>query len=226
MKTLAGSPSNLTRASRLAQRAYGRIARMVVVPSERSYNLTISGSHRFVWFRVAKVGTRSILAHFTNNGVELDVEHAMAVRYPVNLFRDYYKFAFVRNPFDRLVSCWHNKVVETNYFNFDPESHQRFQHFGEFVDFGARYDLRAGDPHLRLQRNLIDLNAVDFLGRYEAFPADLAKVCERLGIPAAEFPRINASQGRVDYRAYYQQGLVDRVAAAYDLDLEVFGYDF
>lgn len=226
MKTLRGSPAVLDRSSRIAQRAYSRLARSALLPSQRPYNLTISSSHRFVWFRVAKVGTRSILAHLANHGVKLDVEHAMGVRYPVNQLRDYFKFAFVRNPFDRLVSCWHNKVVETNYFKFDPASHRRFGQFREFVDFVDHFDLQGGDPHLRLQSRLVDLNAIDFLGRYENFLGDLAEVCRCIGIPAVDVPQINASQGRGDYRRYYEPDLVDLATHAYSHDLRIFGYQF
>ncbi len=41
--------------------------------SSELYNLTISHHYRFVWFRVAKVGTRTILEHFKASDVPLDV---------------------------------------------------------------------------------------------------------------------------------------------------------
>ncbi len=50
--------------------------------SPLAYNLTVSHSHRFVWYRVAKVATRTIRHHCETHGVRLDVDHAMRVRYP------------------------------------------------------------------------------------------------------------------------------------------------
>ena len=44
--------------------------------SPLAYNLTISHSHRFVWYRVAKVATRTIRHHCETHGVSLDVDHA------------------------------------------------------------------------------------------------------------------------------------------------------
>ena len=66
--------------------------------SPLGYNLTISHSHRFVWYRVAKVATRTIRHHCETHGVSMDVDHAMRIRYPVEVFGDYFKFAFVRDP--------------------------------------------------------------------------------------------------------------------------------
>lgn len=226
MRTLPGHPTQLDPRSRWAQRFYARTARMALLPSARAYNLTISHSHRFVWFRVAKVGTRSILAHLANHGVKLDVEHAMSVHYPINRLSGYFKFAFVRNPFDRLVSCWYNKALNSNYFRFDPETHRKLSSFPEFADFACGLDLNVGDPHLRLQSRLIDLCAVDFVGRYERFAADFAQLCARLGVPAEGLPRLNASDGRNEYHGYYDAALAGRVAEAYRRDIQIFGYTF
>lgn len=210
----------------MAQRLYARAAASTLLPSATRYNLTVSHSHQFVWFRVAKVATRSILAHFANHGVTLDVEHAMSVHYRVNHLRGYFKFAFVRNPFDRVVSCWHSKVIESNYFRLDDETHRRLADFPEFVAFLCSLDLQVGDPHLRLQSRLIDLNAVDFLGRHERFAEDFAEVCRTLSIPADGVPRINTSEKRNGFETYYDAGLAKRVATAYRRDFQIFGYPF
>ena len=39
--------------------------------SSHAYNLTISHEYRLMWFRVAKVGTRTILEHLRKSGVPL-----------------------------------------------------------------------------------------------------------------------------------------------------------
>ena len=68
---------------------------------------------------MAKVATRTIRHHCETHGVSLDVDHAMRVRYPLATYADYFTFAFVRDPLDRFVSAWHDKVVDHNYYDFD-----------------------------------------------------------------------------------------------------------
>ena len=48
-------------------------------------------------------------------------------------FADYFTFAFVRDPLDRFVSAWHDKVVDNNYYDFDPATHERMQVVEEFA---------------------------------------------------------------------------------------------
>jgi len=74
-----------------------------------NFNITQSDSYKYVWFRTAKCGTRSIL-QFLENNTDVDLS-----KYEVqfdNSWKDYFKFAIVRNPWYRLVSCWKNKVIE------------------------------------------------------------------------------------------------------------------
>src|SRR5688572_1984937 len=87
------------------------------------FHMTISPSHHFIWYRVAKVGTRSILAMLDAADVEhFDSDLRVESRwlYRLGRYRDYYRFAFVRNPWDRLVSSWADKVVDSNLFGFAP----------------------------------------------------------------------------------------------------------
>ncbi len=217
----------LTWSSALYQRTGKLLTRVVpFIPSEHRYHLTLSHEKRFIWFRVAKVGTRTIFRLLTEAGVMLDAEHPMSCHYPVNLYRGYVKFAFVRNPWDRLVSCWHSKVVEQNYFHFSAEAWAEMQTFSHFVDYVVARDSKRLDNHLQPQCELIDLNNVDYLGRYENFAADLTEVMQLLGVEHQTIPQENASSKRRNYRSYYDEELQQKVAAIYQKDLRIFGYTF
>jgi len=203
------------------------IRSLPLLPSERQYHMSICHAKKFIWFRVAKVGSRSILRLFKDANVALDAEHPMSCHYPVHLYRNYFKFAFVRNPWDRLVSCWHNKVVDHNYFNFPDETWVKMQDFRIFVDYIiANPEIIQFDDHVCLQSNLIDLNQIDYLGRFERFERDLTEIVEILGLEQRPIARENASTYREEYRAYYDDDLRKKVARLYQKDISIFSYQF
>lgn len=218
-------PLRLSDPARRELRLLKRMSRRSGRLSPRAYNLTISHHHRFVWFRVAKVGTRTILAHLEHAGVALDVSHAMQIRYPVAAFDDYFKFAFVRHPLDRFVSAWNDKVVEHNHLGFEPDVLARMQHleaFAEWVGTRDLTDVTTCDQHLALQTRAVDLTQVDHLGRMESFGDDFAVVCRRLGLPESEVERRNATSAVPS--AQVSDEVRERVADLYRLDFQVLGY--
>jgi hypothetical protein len=175
---------------------------------------------------VAKVATRTIRHHCETHGVSMDVDHAMRIRYPLASFADYFTFAFVRDPLDRFVSAWHDKVVDHNYYDFEPATHERMQRVEEFARWTAGQDLSAvpgTDQHLTLQSRMIDLNRVDFVGRLETFDRDFGEVCERIGAPAVPTaPKNQTAPGGRDRQV--SQELRELVARMYARDYQLFGY--
>lgn len=223
MKTTPGSIHRLDFASRQAQRFYRRLSGMTYLPSQYRYNLTVSHNRRFIWFRVAKVATRSIFG-FLQENAQLDAVHPYFSFYPINRYRNYYKFAFVRNPWDRLVSCWHNKVIDSNYFELPEEQRKQFHDFSRFIDYVAALDLAGCDHHLRLQCRLIDLNNIDFVGRFERFNDDFSAVCDALELPPYANDQKNVTYNRKDMTEYYSDEDYNRVGELYARDVQIFGY--
>ena len=227
MRTIPGHPARLTRETRIFQKLLGGLSRVPFLPSGRRYNLTISHERKVLWFRVAKVGTRTILNHLQSQGVQLDVEHATFIRYSPQLYADYFKFAFVRNPWDRLVSSYSDKVVRDGgkLFGFTEAQRREITTFERFVEFVAGLDLTTCDRHIRLQTELIDLNNVDYLGHIENFAADFSHVCARIGIPDTGVVSKNVSEHK-PWQEYYTEPLRDKVASLYRKDIQVLGYRF
>jgi len=226
MRTIPGKPKRLDKKSKSIQVFYKSIIKIPFMPSIGRYNITISHEHKFIWYRVAKVGTRTILNHLKESGVFLDVEHGNWLHYPVNSFDDYFKFAFVRNPWDRLASCWHDKVINKNLFQFDDSERERMKKFENFVDFVSGLDIDKCDRHLRSQSALIDLNMVDYVGRMERFDDDACYIFKRLGLPEKEIVRKNVTSGKKAYREYYDERLAEKVERIYRKDIQIFGYTF
>ena len=221
MKTYKENPKKLVKSSRQAQNFYAALDRLHLLANSKKYCLTISDQHKFVWYRVAKVGTRTIFHTLNELGVNLSVGHAYDVYLPPRCFDEYFKFAFVRNPFDRLVSCWLSKVVKKNKkirFGADEDTWKSMQEFSGFIGFIETLDLQSCDEHLRSQSSLIDLSMIDFLGRMETFTADFTEVLNIIGVPINELKSRNVSESRADD--------VERVYRLYQKDCQIFGYSF
>jgi hypothetical protein len=135
-----------------------------------------------------------------------------------------FKFAFVRNPWDRLVS-WHSMCVQAA----APNAFGRYvqERFASFEDFVMRPDAtlaRTTVPQVDYLAATDGALIVDFVGRYEALHRDYAEVGRRLGIDGA-LPHANRSAHR-GYRDYFSDAMRDAVAARFARDIERFGYVF
>ena len=226
MRTQSNDPDRLDMKSEAIQILYRAVRMISFIPSVGRYNMTICHLKKFIWFRVAKVGTRTILNHLKENEVPLDVEHGNWLHYPEISFDSYFKFGFVRNPWDRLISCWHNKVVKENYFRFENYTHEKMKTFENFVNFVSDLNIDKCDRHLRSQSALIDLNMVDYLGRMETFDVDANYIFQKLGLPEKQIARKNVTSDKKSYEIYYDEHLAKKVALIYQKDIQIFGYQF
>jgi hypothetical protein len=149
----------------------------------------------------------------------------VATAFPAE-FETYFKFAFVRNPWDLLVSLYHFILREPT-----AAKHDQVKAAGSFERF-VEWAIATSDPFpkgiTKLQSNmLVDAQGalrVDFLGHYETIEEDFAAVCRRLGIEAS-LPHLNRSR-HDGYLRYYDNRTRDLVADHFRRDIDLFGYAF
>jgi hypothetical protein len=130
-----------------------------------------------------------------------------------DIWRDYYKFTFVRNPWDAQVSFYFYKT----------RNERERPTFQRFMGSRKRAKLQSWEIFA-----IDDRIAVDFVGRYEAIDRDFARALEAVGIsePVA-LPRANVSDKPRDaYRQFYDETLRDTVARWYANEVREFGYSF
>lgn len=131
-----------------------------------------------------------------------------------------FKFAFCRNPFDRVVSHFFYARIR------QPQILPRNVSFAEFVgrieDFNV--PIRAGKKTFRPQRQSVDGVKLDFIGRYESLVEDLKTVSRILGVALKSIGRIGKTHHR-PYWTYYDHQTERKVRDFYREDFEFFGYD-
>ena len=208
--------------------------------------MIVSHRHRFVFAAVPKTGTHSVRQALREQMGDDDVEQVglfVNRRFPwANLaavqhghlslgqvrpylgedtFGSYFKFAFVRNPFDRFVSYCAFMLRGNDLFQQQPREVMR--HF-LFRDPPEGHILFQPQASLLLDRDGKTL-LTDAIGRVEDMQASYDAICARIGIPSRPLARVNGTN-RDDYRRYYDRQLMDGVAARYAVDLDLFGYAF
>jgi chondroitin 4-sulfotransferase 11/chondroitin 4-sulfotransferase 13/dermatan 4-sulfotransferase 1 len=123
------------------------------------------------------------------------------------LDRDVFLFAFVRNPWSRLVSAYLNQLLTVSEVSTpvlraiqarrgsrhdNADSLQADITFEEFVDFLGRENPRSMNVHWKPQHYFLEGNRFDFIGKFERLEADFQVVNERMGTDIP-LPRVNAT---------------------------------
>ena len=160
-------------------------------------------------------------------------------------FASYFKFSFVRNPWDRMVSEY------------------KYRGYPVKIDFKTYLFRRLPPPgwtdnyrHIMPQHDFLYHESgrllVDFVGRYETLQADFDRLCARIGLPPTPLPRVNRSledqrpmsfrelrkrlrravhsrereHTFAHYREYYDDESREFVGQLFRKDVEAFNYSF
>ena len=139
---------------------------------------------------------------------------------PRALFNRYFKFAFVRNPWGRLVSEYEFLLRKPNHGRH--EKVKKLAGFEQFIDMQIpRRD--AYQSNMLCDRGGVLL--VDFIGKLEHLDADWKKVCEHIRIDYQDLPRKNVTQHR-RYQDYYTPDSIEKVRVHWARDIALFDYQF
>jgi chondroitin 4-sulfotransferase 11 len=189
----------------------------------------ISHEHRFVFIEIQKTASKSIRSLFGIPGADHSTVRTLSAQHS-DIWKSYFKFAFVRNPWDRLVSGF---VYRRSGGNQSPKDKQWAELYpGDFKAFCQKLEtfmaLEGENMFLSQHEWLIDESGkvgVDFIGHFEKLQSDWEQICQKLGIPSQTIPHINRGDHK-PYRNYYDTETRDLVAHYYKKDIETFGYAF
>lgn len=139
---------------------------------------------------------------------------------PTQVFDKFYKFGFVRNPWDWQVSLYHYMSQISDHHQ--GEIAKRFSSFEEYLDWRVVKDKRTQKDFFYDSEN--NLKA-DYVGKFENLATDFDFICKEIGIDA-ELGHKNSSKRSNDYRKYYSTETKNLIADHFEDDIKLFGYDF
>ena len=136
---------------------------------------------------------------------DIDNDEALNVLFGDQVFR----FAFVRNPFERAISCYLNRIKELGLERYDNQHSARKEHqenidkinywknspsrkvghisFEDFIEYICQQDIYDMDRHWLPQHISIHSEIIeyDFIGKLESFEEDISYILNKAGIDSS-----------------------------------------
>jgi len=190
--------------------------------------------HRCIFIHIPKnAGTSVIKLLGGNSGRRDHLTYLIFRKANRRKFDSYFKFAIVRNPWDRATSIYNylraggNGKNDRYIASVIADRKMSFQRFiQEYLTPQRLHEHPLFRPQHAFVYDVAGTLQVDHLCRFETISDDIAVVKERLKLKG-ELPFSNRSRSG-DYRQFYQDDaqLIDRISELYSEDVDRLGYSF
>ena len=216
----------------LRHRAEINALRSAVNPSEKGdFSLRSCDKHQCIFVHITKSAGTSVAKSLFG---ELPY-HYTASQYRVifgrRRFNSYYKFAFVRNPWDRLYSAY--SYLKGGGWDEKDQAwcDDNISHITDFNDFVLNWlNSSRLDSHIHFwpqSKFLCDSRGnpmIDRLYYFETLEPDFSHITSKLELDSM-LQKTNASK-RGSYRDIYNSESIRKIRTLYKQDIENFGYHF
>lgn len=201
---------------------------------------------RYIFVAVPKTGTTTIqnfikdnhvLPHLTQKACKwLTRDYHCSIseiltKYPVDDSDKYFKFAFHRNPWDRMVSFYHDYTTDNLHLSWSSDMLE-YKNFETFV-------INFEDSQWRNHKNFKPTveythengkQIVDKIGIYENFSNDIKYCLNKIGLSYEKFlhtKKLRRAPREKNYKKYYtNEKMIQAVADSFAEDIKLFGDKF
>ena len=197
------------------------------IPWDIQRSICVNPNKKIIYFKPGKAAGTSIFRVLLQpmGGWIIQKDNPQQFSEWMNFITDveldyYFKFIFVRNPYDRLVSVWNDKKHE---YNLN-------KNFKDFVL--TKNSIFVNDVpkhlHLQTQTSLVETPSgfgtnLNFIGKVESIDEDWKTLCFCTDTPYK--PMVKAQvRKHANYKSYYDEETIKIVQKLYKRDFEKFGY--
>src|SRR6266571_4764317 len=136
-------------------------------------------------------------------------------------FESYFKFGFVRNPCDRVVSLYERTEP------LQMKDKMSFEEFVGWIQYSSSTCIHSS-PHRYQLDWFVDGSGnmlADSIGKFERLEADWLSIAQKLGITGV-LPHKRANPRSRHYTDYYNDRTKEIIATKFKIDIDYFGYEF
>jgi len=201
--------------------------------SYRPYRYDSFEKLRTIYVHIPKAAGTFINGHIINSHTGHFTISDYQIMYGNNFFKSAFKFTFVRNPWDRLVSAffyltgdncsaedkkWANQYLSTykcfEEFVLDLPKSKLFESWIHFI------------PQYRFICDPFGFIPLDFIGKLENIQRDIGIVCKNLNIDGVATLKKKNQSNHMHYANYYSEETANIVCNIYKRDIDLFSYSF
>lgn len=196
----------------------------------------ISHKHKCIFIHIPRCGGTSMEIFLSGGnwwGVDQGKTKHLIASTAKHIYKeywdDYYKFSFVRNPWDRMVSMakyskTYGVTLGENFIDFS-------EYFKKYPNIEVDPVSESANGHFTAINNSVYLNILneelDFIGRYENMRSDFNHVLSCIGLDNVELVNNKRHQSaHAHYTKYYNEETRQIIGEKYKKDIEYFGYTF
>lgn len=231
--------------------------------------MLISHKYKYIFIHVPKCGGTTVTRYLQSIPGAVDVESSRDEKSPLwvhttlsNLKKyfsqqrkqsntsnwvwdDYYKFCFIRNPWDTVVSLYHYYMglrdTAKRYMKpgampteFTPEFQQWWEYvakvtsgkytFKQLIEKGKLVD-ESLEAFMTDYPTDKEFGKMDYVGKLENIQQDMKFILKKLGIPGKPIPHLNKSKHK-HYTSYYDDTTRQIIEDKYSKIIKRFGYKY
>ena len=207
----------------------------------------INHKYKIIYVRVAKTASESFITLLRGSDAQLKRVDVSSVwsppgvvwdenHYPLSSMKEviqpqnyenYFKFGFVRNPWDRALSQYKYGLWFYSHHT-PPEYRKNKQKWPKPLraDF-KHYVMGNTDWPAKYRPQWEFLEGCDFIGKFENLIEDVKYICDMNKLPFhhRNFPHEHKTEHK-NYTEYYDDEMIQEIGKVFALDIENFGYEF